>query len=74
MSSQIDFTYEEISCDRNITNNNFQNGLQTFRFSVSSSNGGIWIPSLSYFMVEYAFGSMNGTSDSYSPIEAQTKR
>ena len=70
MSSQIDFTYEEISCDRNITNNNFQNGLQTFRFSVSSSNGGIWIPSLSYFMVEYAFGSMNGTSDPYSPVEA----
>ncbi len=34
MSSQIDFTYEEVSCDRNIQNNNFSNGLQTYRFSV----------------------------------------
>ena len=70
MSSQIDLTYEEVSCDRNIMNNNFSNGLQTFRFSVTSTNGGIWIPNMSYFMVQYGFGSMNGAIDGYSPIEA----
>ncbi len=70
MSSQIDLTYEEVSCDRNIMNSNFSNGLQTFRFSVSSSNGGIFIPNMSYFMVEYGFGSMQGTADPYSPVES----
>ena len=69
MASSIDFNYEEISCDRNINDGNWSNGLQNFRFSVSSSGGYTWNPKMSYFLVEYAFGHENG-ANVYSPVES----
>ena len=62
MASSIDFNYEEISCDRNINDGNWSNGLQNFCFSVSSSGGYTWNPKMSYFLVEYAFGHENGAN------------
>ena len=65
----IDLNFEEVGCDRNITDASFSNGLQNFRFSVSPAGNGSWVPSMSYFLVEYAFGSAEGATDAYSPIK-----
>jgi hypothetical protein len=46
------------------------NGLLNYRFSVSPSGGGGWIPSMSYFLIEYNFGSANGATDAYTATEA----
>ena len=53
MTSLLDINYEEISCDRNINDANWSNGLQNFRFSVSNSGDSSWLPALSYFVLEY---------------------
>ena len=66
----IDLNFEEVGCDRNITDASFANGLQNFRFSVSPAGNGSWVPSMSYFLVEYAFGSAEGATDAYSPVKA----
>ena len=66
----IDLNFEEIGSDRDVTNGAFSNGLQNFRFSVSPAGNGSWVPSMSYFLVEYAFGDSEGASDAYSPIKA----
>ena len=66
----IDLNFEEVGCDRNINDGSFSNGLQNFRFSVSPAGNGSWIPSMSYFLVEYAFGSVEGATDAYSPIKS----
>lgn len=66
----IDLNFEEISCDRVITDGNFANGLQNFRFSVAPSGGGCILPHMSYFMVEYNFGSAEGTTDPYTAVNA----
>ena len=64
----IDLNYEEISPDRNVGNgNNFANGLQHFRFSVAPGNA--IIPSMSYFVIEYNFGSMTGATDAYTATQ-----
>ena len=70
MTSLLDINYEEVSCDRNVNDANWANGLQNFRFSVSNSGDSSWIPSLSYFVLEYSFGSANGKSDNYTATEA----
>ena len=46
----------EVGCNRNLMDGSFANGLQNFRFSVSPAGNGSWGPSMSYFLVEYAFG------------------
>ena len=48
----IDLNFEEVGCDRNITDGSFANGLQNFRFSVSPAGNGSWVPSMSYFLVD----------------------
>ena len=70
MSGYIDLNYEEISCDRVITDENFANGLQNFRWSVSPAGGGCVIPHMSYFLVEYNFGSSDGAPNEYTAVEA----
>jgi hypothetical protein len=70
MTSLLDINYEEISCDRNINDANWSNGLQNFRFSVSNSGDSSWLPALSYFVLEYSFGSKNGATDNYTATEA----
>lgn len=67
-SKYIDLNYEEISCDRVISDGNFANGLQNFRFSVAPSGGGCVIPDMSYFLVEYNFGAYSG--DAYTATDA----
>lgn len=66
----FDLNFEEISPERTISDGNWANGLQNFRFSVAASGGGAWIPSMSYFLVEYAFGDIVGSTDSYTPTQA----
>ena len=39
----IDLNFEEVGCDRNITDASFANGLQNFRFSVSPAGNGSWV-------------------------------
>lgn len=70
MSALLDLNYEEVSPDRNVDNGNWSNGLQNFRFSVSNSGGGTWIPSMSYFVLEYSFGHMNLGGDKYTATES----
>ena len=65
MSAKIDLNYEEISPERQITDGYWANGLHNYRFSVASSGGGTWIPHMSYFLVEYAFGAYG--ANQYSP-------
>ena len=69
MTSLLDINYEEISCDRNINDENWSNGLQNFRFSVSNSGDSSWLPALSYFVLEYSFGSANGATGKYTANE-----
>ena len=70
-NSISDLNYEEISCDRGSpANASFANGLLNYRFSVSPSGGGGWIPSMSYFLIEYNFGAGLGASDAYTATEA----
>ena len=59
----IDLNYEEVSPQRSIGANgdSFTQGLLDWRFSVSPSSGNAWIPSMSYFLIEYTFSNM--TSD-----------
>jgi hypothetical protein len=66
----FDLNFEEISPERTVSDGNWANGLQNFRFSVAASGGGAWIPSMSYFLVEYAFGDMQGASNIYTPTQA----
>ena len=65
----IDLNYEEISPDRNL-DGAWSNGLHSYRFSVAPSGGGCVIPSMSYFQVEYNFGSMAGAADKYTATQA----
>lgn len=58
----IDLNYEEISPDRTLADAQFANGLQNFRFSVAPSGGGCVIPNMSYFLIEYSFGSAGSTA------------
>ena len=64
----IDLNYEEVSCDRAIFDGAFANGLQNFRFNIAPSSG--LIPSMSYFLVEYNFGSAVGKVDNYTSAQA----
>ena len=52
MTSLLDINYEEISCDRNINDANWSNGLQNFRFSVSNSGDSSWLHAFSYFVIK----------------------
>ena len=58
----IDLNYEEVSPQRAIYGDSFTQGLCDWRFSVSPSSGGAWIPSMSYFLIEYTFSDNAGTS------------
>jgi hypothetical protein len=53
--------YEEISSQREINGDSFTQVLCDWRFSISSSSGGAWIPSISYFLIEYTFFNAAGT-------------
>lgn len=66
----VDLNYEEVSCNRVITDGNFGNGLQQFNFNISPSGGGCVIPHMSYFLVEYNFGDADGKTDEYTAINA----
>jgi hypothetical protein len=56
----IDLNYEQISPQRAINGDSFTQGLCDWRFSISSSSGGAWIPSMSYFLIEYTFSNTAG--------------
>ncbi len=58
----IDLNYEEISPQRAINGDSFTQGLCDWRFSISPSSGGAWIPSMSYFLIEYTFSDNAGTN------------
>jgi len=73
MSKYIDLNYEEISPERDIRDGAFANGLQNFRFNVAPSGGGAFIPSMSYFLVEYNFGDSDGKTDPYTATKALTQ-
>ena len=73
MSKYIDLNYEEISPERDIRDGAFANGLQNFRFNVAPSGGGAFIPSMSYFLVEYNFGDADGKTDPYTATKALTQ-
>lgn len=62
----VGLNYEEISCDRVISDGQFGNGLQNWRFSVSPSQGNCVIPHMSYFLCEYNFGAAVGKNDNYT--------
>lgn len=62
----VDLNYEEVSCNRVITDGNFGNGLQQFTFNISPSGGGCVIPHMSYFLVEFNFGDADGSTDAYT--------
>ena len=66
----IDLNYEEVSSDRDISNGAWGNGLHTYRVSISPGGGNCIIPSMSYFQVEYNFGSMDNTTDKYTAVKA----
>ena len=53
----IDLNFEEISPQRSISGDSFTQGLCDWRFSISPSSGGAWIPSMSYFLIEYTFSN-----------------
>ena len=74
MSGYIDLNYEEISCDRVITDENFANGLQNFRWSVSPAGGGCVVPHMSYFLVEYNFGAYGGNAYTATEALEQSKK
>ena len=69
-NSYYDLNYEEISCERDLANGAWANGLQNFRFSIAPSSGGAFIPSMSYFLIEYNFGSATNKSDDYTATKA----
>lgn len=56
-NSYIDLNFEEISSQRDMTLQSFPKGLIEYRFSVSPSAGGAWIPSMSYFLIDYTFST-----------------
>ena len=56
-NNYIDMNFEEVSSQRNMTGPDFPKGLIEYRFSVSPSAGGAWIPSMSYFLIDYKFSS-----------------
>jgi hypothetical protein len=58
----IELQYEEVSPQRAIDNASFTQGLCDWRFSISPSSGGAWIPSMSYFLIEYTFSDNAGTN------------
>ena len=62
----IDLNYEEISPQRSITGDSFTQGLCDWRFSISPSSGGAWIPSMSYFLIEYTFSNAAGNDSPLS--------
>ena len=65
-----DLNYEEISCERDLANGAWANGLQNFRFSIAPSSGGAFIPSMSYFLVEYNFGSATNKTNEFTATKA----
>lgn len=62
----IDLNYEEINCDRSISDNQFSNGNLSYSFNVNSSGGGACVPYMSYFLCEYNFGSATEKVDNYT--------
>lgn len=58
----IDLNYEEISPDRTLADAQFANGLQNWSYSVAPSGGGCVIPNMSYFLIEYSFGSVGANA------------
>ena len=63
----IDLQFEEVSPQRAIDNASFTQGLCDWRFSISPSSGGAWIPSMSYFLIEYTFSNAAGDN---APLSA----
>ncbi len=59
--------YEEISPQRAINGAAFTQGLCDWRFSVRTSSGGAWVPSMSYFLIEYTFSNVAGND---APVSA----
>ena len=62
----IDMNFEEISPQRSISGDSFTQGLCDWRFSISPSSGGAWIPSMSYFLIEYTFSNAAGNDSPLS--------
>lgn len=61
-NAYIDMNYEEVSSQRDVASPSFQKGLIEYRFSVSPSAGGAWIPSMSYFLIDYKFTNSAGNA------------
>jgi len=54
-NAYIDLNFEEISAQRDVTGSSLSKGLIEYRFSVSPSAGGVFIPSMSFFLIDYKF-------------------
>jgi hypothetical protein len=65
-NENIDLNFEEVSPQRAINGDSFTQGLCDWRFSISPSSGGAWIPSMSYFLIEYTFSNAAGTDSPLS--------
>jgi hypothetical protein len=71
-SQLFNINYEEIVCDRTITDGSFTTGVHNYRFNSSASSGACIVPNRCYFLVEYAFGAMPpaATGAEYNPVVA----
>ena len=61
-NAYIDMNFEEVSSQRDVVGVSFNKGLIEYRFSVSPSAGGSWIPSMSYFLIDYKFTDNTGNN------------
>lgn len=59
--------YEQVSCSRDLTGNNFANGQQSFKFEVSGNKH--WVPSKSYIRLRLQYVQKDNNND-ISPLRA----
>lgn len=60
MSSNVNYTYRQISCQRAVQGDNFPLGVQDYNFSVGRPHG--WIPSRSYFRIALSLYGPGGVN------------
>lgn len=70
LNEYIDVNFEEVSSQRDVCGDAFSKGLIEYRFSVSPSAGGAWIPSMSYFMIDYKLSTV---LDDTKALESKSK-
>ena len=55
-----ELTYRQVSCQKAVSEGNFQQGAQDFNFSMGSPTG--WIPARSYFLIEMSLKGQGGNA------------